>query len=264
MGVLVNVIGQDESDGTIWYRIKYESIDGYVLKDSIELLEAGDFITPEPQEISPAIDINGFDLINGYTYLYFGSYYFETNGMRKPILWRVLSSDGSNALLLSEYILDTRPYLENAAADPKSELSWGKSSLKKYLNNEFLKSAFSSSETEAIVSSPKMGKVFILSKQDLCNQQYGFDGNMGVESANRRTSSTPYALSAGVSESMQKSPYWTCTRDTNSMLYVRLTGSIGTAREERLNIGVRPAIVIDVSLANFKKGEGSFLDPYSE
>ena len=74
----------------------------------------------------------------------FGSYYQNNDMSKQPIEWIVLEREGSKALLISKYVLDCKPYNTVAVS------IWENSTLRKWLNSEFLKEAFNSEELKKI------------------------------------------------------------------------------------------------------------------
>lgn len=64
-----------------------------------------------------------------------------------PIEWIVLEVDGSKALLISKYGLDSKPY--NTV---RTDVTWETCSLRTWLNRDFLNKAFSGDEQEAILT----------------------------------------------------------------------------------------------------------------
>jgi len=126
----------------------------------------------------------------------FGSYEQDndlSNGKEK-IDWRVLAVENGKALLLSEKILDTKPY-----NDKIEDVTWETCTLRKWLNNDFYSTAFSSSEqlrivTNIVVNSdtPDNGnlggndtsdKLFLLSYAEVINSAFGFSSSTDVDSA---------------------------------------------------------------------------------
>lgn len=78
---------------------------------------------------------------------YFGEYEQDndlSNG-KEPIEWRVITIEDGQALLMSEYLLDVAPY-----NDVYENVTWETSSIRQWLNGEFLNTAFSDSEKEKI------------------------------------------------------------------------------------------------------------------
>ena len=76
----------------------------------------------------------------------FGSYP-QTVSNAEPLVWIVLDVDTANhtMFLLSKYVIDAKPYQTNSAP-----VTWETSSIRAWLNGEFLNSAFTSSEKDRI------------------------------------------------------------------------------------------------------------------
>ena len=77
----------------------------------------------------------------------FGSYpQFDMSDTKKePIEWLVVKREGSGVLLLSKYVLDYKQFNEIY-----EKTDWGKSTLRKWLNEEFFEKAFSDIEKSFI------------------------------------------------------------------------------------------------------------------
>ena len=77
------------------------------------------------------------------TYVVFGE--FEQDGDiqngPEPIEWEILDYNENGILLISRYVLDWRPYNEET-----NDATWKTSSIREWLNNDFLNSAFTSDE----------------------------------------------------------------------------------------------------------------------
>ena len=81
-------------------------------------------------------------------HIFFG-HYEQDNDLKnepEPIEWRVLEVKGDEMLLLSEYILDAQPFND---ADGGNQ--WNNSTLREWLNKEFMEAAFSAEEATAIL-----------------------------------------------------------------------------------------------------------------
>ena len=78
-------------------------------------------------------------------YVEFGSYYQENSAEKTPIVWLVLETSGSRALLISRSGLDCREYHHEEA-----DVTWENCDLRKWLNTEFLRNAFTPEEQEKI------------------------------------------------------------------------------------------------------------------
>ena len=66
----------------------------------------------------------------------------------RPIEWQVLYARKGEALVVSRYGLDCRPYFRNMTG-----VSWENSGLRRWLNREFLKEAFTPEEQRRIILS---------------------------------------------------------------------------------------------------------------
>jgi serine/threonine protein kinase len=80
----------------------------------------------------------------------------------KPITWRVLAIEGGRALVISEAILEDRPYNEQG-----DNITWETCSLRQYLNGEFLQTTFSADEQSHIAT---------VTNKNPDNPEYGTDG----------------------------------------------------------------------------------------
>ncbi len=120
----------------------------------------------------------------------FGAYEQDlvyTNG-KEPIEWIVLDKTNDSVLLLSKYILDMLPY--HTKTDESAEVTWESCTLRKWLNKDFISSAFNKIEQKMVKSTivknadnSKYGtpggndtidKVFLLSGEDVINSDFGF------------------------------------------------------------------------------------------
>ena len=161
------------------------------------------------------------DTTSTWDCIYFGNYWQnDTNNdgkadeedEKEPIKWRVLSVDGDEAFIVSEQALDCKEYNEKFEA-----IDWEDCTLRNWLNTEFINTAFTSTEQTAInerneltknMNSTDMGannntvnKIYLLSKEDICNIVYGFNNEFdpsssdSVKSETRQCNLTQYALS---------------------------------------------------------------------
>ena len=82
------------------------------------------------------------------SFITYGRYFQDSDNAKSPIEWLVLDVKGNEALLISRYGLDCKryhPVWENT--------TWEDCDLRKWLNSDFLKSAFSNEESERILVS---------------------------------------------------------------------------------------------------------------
>ena len=176
-----------------------------------------------------------------------------TNGA-EPIEWRVLSIEGDEALLVSRYALDSKPY------DAKGgHAYWGKSTLRAWLNSDFYDAAFTEEEKAVILTKDLPNRkepntadpVFLLSTDDA--------KKLFANHADRQADPTPYAAAQGAYISTKYTghiQWWLRTNSwesKNRAAYVAASGGVmtcggntfGAITNDRLV--VRPAIYVTLS-----------------
>lgn len=75
----------------------------------------------------------------------FGTYYLRNQNEKAPIEWYVLARDGNKALIISRYVIDSVRY-----HNEWTDITWENSTIRKWLNNEFINTAFSNDERAKI------------------------------------------------------------------------------------------------------------------
>lgn len=203
-------------------------------------------------------------------YIVFGHYEQDgdlSNGP-EPIEWEVVKEKDGRMLLVSRYILDCQPYNMEF-----SDITWETCSLRSWLNNEFINSAFTMSEQVKILtvtnSNPDNAyygtaggkttddKVFCLSvKEIMDNYEFEerdeeYDG--GVSQA-LKTEVTSYAANKKTYVADNNCGYWWLRspgEDSSSACFV--LGSFGgmgwgcLMNVDDFSMGVRPAIYLSAS-----------------
>ena len=94
------------------------------------------FVSGSPEMIT----VNGVPVL-----LKFGSYPQNSASIKEPIEWLVLEVNGKEALLISRYGLDCKRYHHEL-----TDMTWEHCDLREWLNNDFLKMAFSNEERQRI------------------------------------------------------------------------------------------------------------------
>lgn len=121
----------------------------YWLKKAIE---AGDISAKEPYNLGFAsfrkilLDAQVGDVI------LFGAYPSDEYGHLASIVWRVLEKKSDRMLVVSDKVLDERKF-----SDGKT--NWAESSLRKWLNEEFINTAFDETDTSIILRTPILSNV---------------------------------------------------------------------------------------------------------
>ena len=82
------------------------------------------------------------------SFITYGRYFQDSDNAKSPIEWLVLDVKGNEALLISRYGLDCKRYHHES-----KNITWEDCDLRKWLNSDFLKSAFSNEESERILVS---------------------------------------------------------------------------------------------------------------
>ncbi|MBQ3775715.1 MAG: serine/threonine protein kinase [Ruminobacter sp.] len=80
----------------------------------------------------------------------YGKYYQDTDRQKSPIEWLVLDVKEKEVLLISRYALDCKQYYHGYTS---TSITWENCDLRKWLNGDFIKSAFSEEEAERILVS---------------------------------------------------------------------------------------------------------------
>ena len=82
-------------------------------------------------------------------YVFFGSYEQDNNTSngKEDVEWLVLAKEGDNALVISRYALDCQPFNTSY-----TDVTWETCSLRKWLNETFISTAFSSDKQKMIKS----------------------------------------------------------------------------------------------------------------
>ncbi len=137
-------------------------------------------------------------------YFKFGSYYQENSSKKTPIEWLVLKKSGTKVLLISRYGLDCKQYHHEFV-----DITWENCDLRKWLNGEFLRNAFTAAEQKKIAvtkltndniaeygtfgGNSTEDRVFCLSLAEA--------GSLFKDDAARKCVPTPYAVGKGANKS---------------------------------------------------------------
>lgn len=117
--------------------LAFTELNGY--KDSAEMIEAC-YIGMYSEE--------GWNILKNLSVgdtITLGSYQQQSSAKKEAIGWRVLKIEGSKVFVISEKVLDYRPYQDN-----DDIVTWETCSIRKWLNSEFYNAAFSDAEKKKI------------------------------------------------------------------------------------------------------------------
>jgi hypothetical protein len=201
-------------------------------------------------------------------YVFFGAYEQDNNisNVKKDVEWLVLKVKDGKALLISKYALDCKPYDTSY-----TDVTWETCTLRKWLNDDFLGTAFSDDEKAMIptvtVSADKnpdystnpgnatQDQVFLLS---ITEANKYFSSNSA-----RQCEPTDYAIANGAYVSSSNGNCWWWLRSPgNYQRYAAFVDDDGDVYEDGYNVGgvyesgipvhnddlvVRPALWIDLN-----------------
>ena len=159
----------------------------------------------------------------------FGQYPQGEDGEEQPIEWRVLAVESGKVLVISEKLLDCVQYNET---EPDTSVTWETCTLRKWMNNDFISKAFSSSQ---------QAKISIVTIQNPDNPSYGTSGGnttqdrvfaLSIDEAekyfgsdeDRMAAPTKYAIKTGAWTSDE---YSLPTREKTGWWWLRSPGDIG-------------------------------------
>lgn len=212
---------------------------------------------------NPTTNGNG---VTTWDCIYFGNYYQSNSSTKEPIKWRVLSVNGNDAFLLADQNLDVKPYNNEHA-----NVTWATCTLRTWLNDTFLNTAFTSSEQATIKNTtvvnddnPYYGteggenttdKVYLLSIAEASNAAYGFNGEFRTDSETRVATNTAYVAGKGGMTAVGEADWWWLRSpggDSNDASRVGNNGygnNNGDYVDYDIN-AVRPALHLNLSSSN--------------
>lgn len=178
-----------------------------------------------------------------------------TDDGKEDIEWIVLSQDDEKAVLLSKYALDRQPY-----NDKDAEVSWKESSLRKWLNKEFIEEAFSEEERTYLsdYSDNPEEIVCLLDKKD-----YPVYKELYLEGG--ACEATEYAKANGCQTKLltgnEKCEWYVGNFFTysNEAEIVSVSKEISKEKVNTAGVGIRPMLVV-----NYEKHEKNYKKEISE
>ncbi|MBR5562593.1 MAG: hypothetical protein IKW12_05510 [Clostridia bacterium] len=218
--------------------------------------------------MSSSQDNNGYNIKTVYWFKY------------EPIEWRVLNPN--TGMVMAETILDSQAYnnyliygIEKIGVTTYNQY-WGvnnktyyannyeKSSIRKWLNNDFYNTAFSDEQKNAIVktkldntasdskydSNATTDKIYLLTNADVVNKKYGFSTTSSYYDPARQAQGSDYAKCQGLSVNSGNDGYygnseWILRKAKTSGQFiwsVESDGSTGGSTTDDTGSGIRPAL----------------------
>ncbi len=207
------------------------------------------------------------------SYVYFGTYDTDGDGIAEPIKYRVLDSNtsvygGTTMLLDCDSILwaGKNSDGQSSAFDLSSNV-WATSSIRAYLNGTFLTKNFSETEQNAIALSTKSAadsndgdgysyttytelnndKIFFLDTKEAANTSYGYSNATGYV-ANRKKNGSDYNY------------WWLRSMYPYRDDHVDIITSVGSLNVQQVNVdyvGVSPALNLSLSSVLLTSASGT-------
>lgn len=195
-----------------------------------------------------------FGLVKVGSIIKFGNYPQNTKDKKEPIEWRVLAVEDGKALVISQYALDCKKYNEK-----RVDTSWENCTLRKWINSDFLNSAFDSTEQNLIQLStvtadknPRYStnqgndtedKVFLLSAKE-AEQYFKNDEE-------RKCNPTKFTVNNGAYKNDEGQCWWwlrSLGDDASPAAIVNTGGSVYFYGNnvDFFNVSVRPALWINL------------------
>lgn len=188
----------------------------------------------------------------------------------ESIEWMVLNKTTESLLVTTKNIIDAQPFNKT-----KRYTSWGQSTVRNWLNTDFLDFSFTETQKNHIITTENITnnesfnevtneKVFFLSTDNVLSEDWGFSTDEFEEDTSRMIEGTDYAKSQGLYvpqnyyESTEKSPFspwWLRTYEygTITVSYVDEDGQVwknnqycGPSENDYVG-GIRPALNLNLN-----------------
>ncbi len=219
--------------------------------------------------------LRGYEKGNGWHYVNFGEYPYERDGTVKPVLWRILEIENNQALMLTEYVIDTQQIIFESdqkkidKGDYRRITSYEESDLYNWMNTTALDTLLGNSPARnALVDVPGQGKLFILTMEQYLNTAYGFSANKWDNQPTRHAEGTPYAIKARglYKDGTGKVSYWAAgIKDVEGTRFalVGYNGHMSWGGYTRKNVGLRMAVKLDLTDFTIQGGAGTEKSPFN-
>ena len=218
--------------------------------------------------------LRGYEKGNGWHYVNFGEYPYEKDGKVAPVLWRILEIENNQALMLTEYVIDTQQIIFESdekkieKGDYRRINSYEESDLYTWMNTVALDTLLGTSPARnALVEVPGQGKLFILTMEQYLNTDYGFSANKWDNQPTRHAKGTPYALKKRglYKDGTGNVSYWAAgIKDVEGTRFalVGYNGHLSWGGYTHTNVGLRMGLKLDLTDFTIQGGTGDKKDPF--
>ena len=208
----------------------------------------------------------------GYQYYQFGSYPQGKKGETAPLLWRALQVEDHKILLMTEYVIDEQQVIFETDQTIIQQHAYrrisnfAQSDLCRWMNTTMLSAVVGESGLDQALISGEYGKLILLSDDQMLRADYGFSAARYGVNPTRQAEATAYAVSRGVYRDVTGfSPYWVANvkaAEGYKLQIVGYNGHLSYGAYTRTDIGIRPAVLLDLNRVNIIAGDGSRKAPF--
>ena len=208
----------------------------------------------------------------GYQYFEIGTYPQGKSGEITPVIWRALTIENHQALLLTEYVLDAKQVIfeqdETIIAKHayRRIKSFADSDLCQWMNTSMLQTIMGNTGLENALVAGEFGKLYPLTDRQLLTAEYGFSTARFGSVPVRRATATAYAKNEGAyCDTNGSTPYWVATVKTAEgykLQIVGYNGHLSYGAYTRTNIGIRAAMTLNLDQCVLSGGKGTLEEPY--
>ena len=226
----------------------------------------------------------------GYQYVLMGNYPYDSDGLvwgndpygsgntkDEPVLWQILSVEDNTVLLLTEYVIELQQvtFIHDEEAIKRYDFprheKYSQTDLCHWINEEMLPHLFDQDPmVNALMEEGENGRLFCLTSKQLLRSDYGFRSTVKPTKV-RVTSPTPYARKRRIYRQEKPinykeggTPYWvgSMMEGKSKLHIVGYDGHISGGVYSRDNIGIRPAVRLNLDLIGIESGTGTKKDPF--
>lgn len=217
-------------------------------------------------------ELRGYKKGEGYQYYEFGSYPQGRDGEVEPLLWCALSVEDGKALMMTKYVIDMQQVIFESDEtniqnhDYRRIEDFAESDLCVWMNETMLPAIVGDTGLENALVQGEYGKLYPLTDDQLLTAEYGFSSARYGKNTVRCAEPTAYAQAAGVYRASNSySPYWVANvkaAEGYKLQIVGYDGHLSYGAYTRTNIGVRPALTIDLEKCEMTGGDGTKSSPF--
>ena len=245
-------------------------------------------ITASASGTDASSTLRSWNKTDKWQYVQLGQYMYEKDGTMAPVMWRVLHVEDGIMLMITEDVIDLcQPYHMDSKEDydfykvykHKTGLpileSYEETLLPEWFANTCWPVLIGDDPIGDAFVEESTGKLFCMSTEEWTNTEYGFTKKTSTKpNPSRIAQATPYVKNKKLYDWSSRMTtyedgyvgacYWTSSIRANErrMQIVGINGHLSWGGWIRINVGVRPAAKLDLSMVRIVSGTGTDKDPY--